>query len=136
MKNEPFLIEEGEQDDVSLKKVTHFHGNAVYFFKTYFYVEEEMTVGIQIGKNTPISVWLNDEFLASKEGNETFYHEVIHKLAVTLKAGVNTLTFKVINNTEDTKFSYAFLKNGVCSEHYMFEIVNPRKVHKKFEGEK
>ena len=125
LKDEPFVIVHTEEDMVKIEKHTHFHGNAVYWFKTYFYVEEEMTTSMQIGRNTPIAVWLNDEFFAKKDGNETFYHEAIHKYVVPLKKGMNTLTFKIVKNTEDTRFSYTFLTNWVCSNHHLFKIVNP-----------
>ena len=129
LKKEYFDVVETETDIVKVEKHTHFKGNAAYYFETSFFVEEAETVGIQIGKNVPIKVWLNGEFLAEKAGNETFYYETIHKLALPLKKGKNVLLFKIVNNTEQARFSYNFLSNGVCSKHktYLMENISKNK---------
>lgn len=114
-----------DEDVIRLGHCTGFQGNSAYLFRTWFEVEEERTVGLQIGRNTPVRVWLNGELLAERDGNEMFYHETIHKLCVRLKKGINGLAFWIVKNNEDTRFSYEFLAEGVCSDHLMFSIVDP-----------
>ncbi len=119
-----YMIIDTSEDIVRLNDCTGFKGNSAYLFSTDFYVENDCTVGLQIGRNTPIKVWLNGAFIASREGNEMFYHESIHKLSVNLHKGINTLKFMVVKNSDDTRFSYQFLSSGVCSDHVMFSTVN------------
>ena len=118
------ILADTEEDVVRLNGLTGFNGNSAYLLQTCFHVESERTAGIQIGRNTPIRVWLNGSLLAERDGNEMFYHETIHKLSVKLRKGVNTLAFWIVKNNEDTRFSYEFLSDGVCSDHLMFPIVN------------
>lgn len=124
LQNEPYAVVETETDVVKLAETTHFHGNSVYYFETEFFVEKEMKTDMQFGKNTPLAVWLNGELLAERDGNETFYYEVIHKQGVQLQAGVNKLLFKVVKNTEFPMFSYQCVKAGPCSDHRTFETMN------------
>lgn len=125
--NEYYDVVDTEEDIIDLDKHTGYRGNAVYYFETDFYAEDDEITGIQIGRNVPIQVWLNGEFLAEKDENETFYYETIHKLSVKLKKGKNTLLFKLVNNTEHARFSYNFLTNGVCSKHKSYRALNVRK---------
>ncbi len=120
----PSKIADTAEDIVRLQQCTGFRGNSAYLFRTCFRAAEECSLGLQIGRNTPIRVWLNGELLAERSGNEMFYHETIHKLSVHLKKGINTLAFWIVKNNEDTRFSYEFLADGVCSDHVMFPIVN------------
>ena len=51
----------------------------------------------------------------------------VDSLDFTIKNGENFLTFEVENNIEKGMFSYEFLTNGPCSDHYMFKIKNLKK---------
>lgn len=122
----PCVYADTAEDIVRLNDCTGFCGNSGYLFVTRFSVQEDATVGLQIGRNTPIRVWLNGAFLCERSGNEMFYHESIHKLSVSLRRGENTLAFWVVKNSDDTRFSYEFLSGGVCSDHIMFPICNSK----------
>ncbi len=124
LENEKYLIEDTEEDIIELSKHTYFFGNATYYFKTEFYSKEELKSDMQIGRNVPIKVWLNGELIAEKDGNETFYHEVIHKLALPIKQGKNELIFRIVVNTEYPKFSFDFVTAGPCSNHRLFDLIN------------
>ena len=130
------VVADTAEDIVRLTEHTGFFGNAAYIFSTEFDVKSDCTAGLQIGRNTPIRVWLNGELIAERNGNEIFYHECIHKLNVKLKEGVNRLEFMVVKNSDDTKFSYEFLRDGVCSDHLMFDIVNSATVAASIERRK
>ncbi len=121
-----FITADTAEDIVRLSDCTGFDGNSAYMFSTDFLVEDDCTLGLQIGRNTPIKVWLNGENIATRDGNEMFYHESIHKLSVKLHNGVNNLSFMIVKNSGDTKFSYQFLSNGVCSDHVMFSTVKDK----------
>lgn len=125
--NGEYLIEDTEEDVVDVDKHTYFFGNATYYFKTEFYSNEEMKSDMQIGRNVPIKVWLNGEVVAEKDGNETFYHEVIHKLSLPIRKGKNELIFRIVKNTEYPKFSFDFVTAGPCSDHRLFDLVNCEK---------
>lgn len=122
--NEKYLIEDTEEDAINVHDFTYFFGNSTYYFKTEFYSKEEMKSDMQIGRNVPIKVWLNGEVVAEKDGNETFYHEVIHKLSLPIKQGKNELVFRIVKNTEYPKFSFDFVTAGPCSDHRLFDLVN------------
>lgn len=124
LKNEPYEIAEADTDIVKINESVGFHGNAVFYFETVFYVDEEKSVDAQFGRNVPFKVYLNGELITGKDGNEQFYYEVRHKYGLRLKKGENVLTFRVVNNSDCGKFSYEFLTNDILSDHYLFKIKN------------
>ena len=93
-----------DTDIVKINESVGFFGNAVYYFETVFVTEKEMRVDAQFGRNVPFKVWLNGEMVAQKDGNEHFYYETRHRLALPLKKGENTLLFMVVNNTDNGKY--------------------------------
>lgn len=119
-----FATADTAEDIIRLNDHTHFRGNSAYIFTTEFYSECDSAAYIQIGRNTPVCVWLNGEKIAERDGNETFYHECIHKSGLKLHRGVNRLEFMVVKNSDDTRFSYEFVKSGPFTEHVMFDTVN------------
>lgn len=127
LKNEEFEIAESDTDIVKINESVGFYGNAVYFFETCFITDKKMTADLQVGRNVPFRAWLNGVPISEKDGNEHFYYEVRHKLALELNKGENRLVFMVVNNTDNGKFSYEFLTNSACSDHYMFKIKNIKK---------
>lgn len=127
LKNEPFEIAETETDIIKIDECVGFEGNAIYYFQTVFCSDEEMLADAQFGKNVPIKIWFNGELISEKSGNERFYYETLHKFGLQIKKGENVLTFEVENNIEKGMFSYEFLTNGPCSDHYMFKIKNLKK---------
>lgn len=127
LKNEEFEIAESDTDIVKINESVGFYGNAVYFFETVFITDKKMTADLQVGRNVPFRAWLNGVLIFEKDGNEHFYYEVGHKLALELNEGENRLVFMVVNNTDNGKFSYEFLTNSACPDHYMFKIKNVKK---------
>ena len=121
---EEYELTQADTDIVKINESVGFFGNAVYYFETVFVTEKEMCVDAQFGRNVPFKVWLNGELITQKDGNEHFYYETRHKLALPLRKGENTLLFMVVNNTDCGKFSYEFLKSGPCSDQYAFKIKN------------
>ena len=119
------VIADTAEDIVRLNENTGFRGNSSYLFRTRFEVPEERTIGLQIGRNTPIRIWLNGELLAERDDNEMYYPENIHKLSVRLRSGENELAFWLVKNCDDARFSYEFLSGSVCTDHVMFSVVNP-----------
>lgn len=126
LNKEFYEIVEASTDIVKLSETSGFEGDSVYYYKTFFRIDHELETGLQIGCNVPLKVWLNDELLCDVTGNRTYYPEVAHKLNLKLSKGVNRLVFRVIKNNENAKFSYQFLKNGVCSDFHVFNVVSAK----------
>ncbi len=117
------------EDSFTIGDICGFEGPAVYYLVRGLVADEEETVCVQLGHNSPVALYINGELICESKTCDWWDAENIHVQDVKLRKGVNSVVLRLCEVTGNAKYNLIFSEGATCATHKIgYTSVNPRKL--------